>query len=162
MIVQNIRDTINKRVEQVHGVQRDRREGYDDDWEAVSAELESRISNQTSAQPVPQQVNRRNLALVAHQERRNPSPETDNWFDLSQTSVARELRLQDSDPPSPDDSRDPTVLPMADSVMSPSLSRRDSLSLGDSQEVEVAPMGIYHRKPDDDQRGDNGTVTEDN
>jgi len=162
MILKNIRETINKRVEQVHGVQRDRREGYDDDWEAVSAELESRISNQTSAQPVPQQVNRRNLALVAHQERRNPSPETDNWFDLSQTSVARELRLQDSDPPSPDDSRDPTVLPMADSVMSPSLSRRDSLSLGDSQEVEVAPMGIYHRKPDDDQRGDNGTVTEDN
>ena len=162
MIVQNIPDTINNRVEQVHGVQRDRHEGYDDDWEAVSAELESRISNQTSAQPVPQQVNRRNLALVAHQERRNPSPETDNWFDLSQTSVARELRLQDSDPPSPDDSRDPTVLPMADSVMSPSLSRRDSLSLGDSQEVEVAPMGIYHPKPDDDHRGDNGTVTEDN
>jgi hypothetical protein len=101
--VQNIRDTINKRVQQVHGVQRDCREGYDDDWEAISAELESRISNQTSAQPVPQQVNCWNLALVAHQERRNPSQETDNWFVLSQTSVARELRLQDSDPPSPDD-----------------------------------------------------------
>jgi hypothetical protein len=134
MILKNIRETINKRVEQVHGVQRDRREGYDDDWEAVSAELESRISNPASAQPSLRRPNPRNMAPEAHQERRNPSPETDNWFDLSQTSVARELRVQDSDPLSQQDSQDPTVGPKADSLTSPSLSRGVSLSLGDSQE----------------------------
>jgi hypothetical protein len=133
MILKNIRETINKRVEQVHGVQRDRREGYDDDWEAVSAELESRISNPASAQPLMQHPNPRNMAPVAHQERRNPSPETDNWFDLSQTSVARELRVQDSDPLSPDDTEDPTVGPTADSGMSHSQSRGVSLSLGDDR-----------------------------
>jgi hypothetical protein len=86
--LRNIRDKIKARVEQAHGVQEERVHAYDDDWEAVAAELESRVSNQTSAQPVPRRNERHNLALETNWECGNQSQETDTSFNYSQSSIA--------------------------------------------------------------------------
>jgi len=44
MILTNIRETIQEKMEKEHGIQEDRREGFTDDREAVAAELQSQMS----------------------------------------------------------------------------------------------------------------------
>jgi hypothetical protein len=159
--LRNIRDTIKARVEQAHGVQEERVHAYDDDWEAVAAELESRVSNQTSAQPVPRRNERHNLALETNWERGNQSQETDTSFNYSQSSIARTLGRLESDLAS-QDSGVLAVGPTPNSQMSPSLSLCLSLGLEESQEVEESAAWINDRQPDHDDCGPNGSVTSGN
>jgi len=44
MILKNIRETMNAKMEKDHAIQDDRREGFTDDWEAVAAEVQSQMS----------------------------------------------------------------------------------------------------------------------
>lgn len=147
-MLEDIRGTIKRRVEQVYGVREDRRQGYTDDWEAIIPELESRISNQTSLPPVRRQTEPRALSLEEDWEDPNQPQGTDTSFHFSQTSIARELGLLDSDPLSPSHSREWTVGPPGGRPMSPSQSSRLSLSLEESQESEVSLAAICHREQD--------------
>lgn len=140
-IVAYIRQTITDKVQQVHGVHQDRREGYDDDWDAVCAELETRRSGRTLRQPIRRSLTPANPQFVdrlGHRDGLNESQETDvtGISDFSQTSLGRAVALLDHNGPSLDRSREETV------GMSPTLSRRLSLSLPGSQEGQATPSGI--------------------
>jgi len=54
MILKNIRETIKAKMQQEHRVREDRREGFTDDWAAVAAEVQSKISSQGPTRATPQ------------------------------------------------------------------------------------------------------------
>jgi len=157
VILQKIRDTIQSRVDQVHGKRRDRRQGYNDDWEAVMADLEGSVSDQTSLPPVPQQTDPQ-ISLEEDWEHRNQSQETDTSLQCNQTSVVRDIGLLDSDPPSPSHSREWTVGLTSRHSMSASQSSRLSLSLEESQESGVSLAAVGHRERDVGDGGGNESV----
>jgi len=156
--VQSVRGAIKAKVEQAHGVQEERIQAYNDDWEAVAAELESRVANQTSAQTVPRRTEPHTLAVETNLELGNPSQETDTTFVYSQSSIARMLGRLDSDLGS-QDSGVLTVGPTPDSQMSPSLSLCLSLGLEESEEVEGVVSWINDCQPDYDDCGLNGSAS---
>lgn len=132
----------------MHGVQEERIQAYDDDWEAGAAELASRASEQTSTPIVPRRTERYTLAVESNLERENHSQETNTTFNYSQqSSIARHFGMLEAELAS-QDSGVLTVGPTPDIQKSPSLSR--CLSLGDeeSQEVEEVGAWVNDRQPD--------------
>jgi hypothetical protein len=90
-------------------VRQDRCEGYTDDWAAVAAELQSQTSSQTMQRPAPRSQtpgSRRIGALVGQQDSQNESLGTDVSLDFGQASAARLPSFLESDPQSPDGSRE--------------------------------------------------------
>jgi len=91
MILKNIRETIKANVQQEHWVREDRREGFTEDWAAVTAEVQSQISGQapTRASPRIQSQAPGNLgigALAAPLGNQFDSQETVTSCDFSLTA----------------------------------------------------------------------------
>jgi len=91
MIPKNIRETIKATRQQEHRVLEDHREGFTDDWAAVAAEVQSKISSRapTRATPRIHSLTPGNLgigALAALPGNHFDSPETGTSFDFTQTA----------------------------------------------------------------------------
>ena len=112
MILKNIRKTIKAKMEKKYGIQEDRREGFTDDWEAVAAEVQSKMSRRAPPRATPQiptrptpriqtrptsQIesqtpsNLRIGALAGAPDNRNDSQETVTYFDFTQVLATRLL-----------------------------------------------------------------------
>jgi len=53
MILKNICETIKAKMENEHGIQEDRREGFTDEWESVAAEVQSQMSRWAPRRATP-------------------------------------------------------------------------------------------------------------
>ena len=112
-----------------------------ENWAAVAAEQQSQPSSQATRRPahrIQTPSSRRIGTPVGQQESQNDSQDTDLSFDFRQTSAARLLRYIDSDPPSADGSQEVIGGVSLDRTVSPTPSRRLSLSL---DEIERAQEG---------------------
>jgi len=96
---------------------------------------------------------------VGQQDSQTDSQDTDLSFDFFQTSAARVLGYRDSSPPSADGSRDVTRELLLDRTVSPTSSRRLSLSLDG---IEPAQQDTSHSKRGNVEQGHNGSVGEGN
>jgi hypothetical protein len=144
IILEETRGTIKAKMEKAHGVREDRRQGFTDNWAAVAAELRGQTSSQTPGRLTPRSQTPGILqigALVGRQDSQNNSQETDLSLDFPETSAARLLSFLDSDPPSPNGSREVTVGRTVDSAMSPTLSQRLSLNFEDLEEAGAGTYG---------------------
>lgn len=138
MIIDHVRKTIKGKTEGRHGMQRDRREGYTDDWAAVEAELQRELSSET---PRQHQHDERGLASVdtgttgVVRRSRHPeeSQESDLSFDYPRSAAARVLAFLECDGASADGSQDVTVGGTVDNAGSFAQSSRLSLSLEDCE-----------------------------
>jgi len=181
IILDQIHGTIRTKMEKEHGVRQDRREGYTDDWAAVAAELQSQASSQTRRRPAHQSQTPGDWIVVAaelqsqpssqatqrpahrigtpvgQQDSQNDSQDTDLSFDFLQTSAARVLGFLDSSPPSTDGSREVTRELSLDRTVSPTPSRRLSLSLDG---IEPAQRETSDSERGDVEQGCNGSVGE--
>jgi len=92
---------------------------------------------------------------VGQQDSQNYSQDTDLSFDFLQTSAARVVGFLDSSPPSADGSREVTREPLLDRTVSPTPSRRLSLSL---DVIEPAEQETSDRERGDVEQGHNGSV----
>jgi len=98
MILKNIRETSKAKMQQEYGVREDRREGFTDDWAAVSAEVQNQISSEaaTCATLRIQSQTPGNLgigALAALSGKQFDSQETVTSFDFSQAAQLAPTRL---------------------------------------------------------------------
>jgi len=162
IILDKIRGTIRTKIEKEHGVRQARREGYTKDWAAVAAELQSQASSQTTQWPahrIQTPSSRRIGTLVGQQDRQNDSQDTDLSFDFLQTSAARVLGFLDSSPPSADGSWEVTRELPLDRTVSPTPSRRLSLSLDG---IEPAQQETSESEWEDVEQWRNGSIGEGN
>ena len=131
IIVDKTQGTIKAKVENVHGVQEDCREGFTDSWAAVAAEVQGQTSNQTLGRSTPRSQTRSSLRMgtvFGRQDSRTLTQETSLSSDFTQISDARVLSFLDSDPPSPNGLHEVSEGPPDDSAKSPTLSQCLSLS----------------------------------
>ena len=101
MFILNLRQKIAQRLEKQHNIWQERREGFADDNDAVYAELQCQLGNQTPGEPaLPRQtpVDAHVGGLGGLEDSQNQSQETETSLDLSQTSIDWELTFLDSDP----------------------------------------------------------------
>jgi len=181
IILDKIRGTIRAKMEKEHGVRKDRREGYTDDWAAVAAELQSQAFSRTTGRPAHQSQTPGDWVLVAtelqsqpssqatqrpahriqipssrrigtpvgQQDSQNDSQDTDLSFDFLQTAAAGVLGFLDSSPPRADGPREVTRELSLDRTVSPTPSRRLSLSLDGiepaQQETSDSQRGMWNR-----------------
>jgi len=132
------------------------------DWVVVAAELQSQPSSPATQRPAHQiqtPSSRRIGTPVGQEDSQNDSQDTDLSFAFLQTSAARVLGFVVSSPPSADGSREVTREPSLDRTVSPTPSRRLSLSLDGREPAQ--------QKTSDSERGDveqgrNGSVGEGN
>jgi len=96
---------------------------------------------------------------VGQNDSQNNSQDIDLSFDFLQTSAARVPRYLDSSPPSADGSREVTRELSLDRAVSPTISRRISLSL---DEIEPAQQETNDCERGDVKQGRNGSVGEGN
>jgi len=96
---------------------------------------------------------------VRQQDSQTDSQDTDLSFDFIQTSAARVLGFLDSSPPSADGSREVTREQPLDRTVSPTPSRRLSLSL---DRIEPAQQEPSDSEWGDVEQGRNGSVGEGN
>ena len=132
------------------------------DWVVVAAELQSQPSSQATQRPAHQiqtPSSRRIGTPVGQQDSQNDSQDTDLSFDFLQTSAARVLGFLDSSPPSADGSREVTRELSLDRTVSPTPSRRLSLSLDG---IEPAQQEASDSERGDVEQGRNGSVGEGN
>ena len=54
MILKNICETIKAKMEKEYGIQKDRGEGFTDDWEAVTAEVQNQMPSRAPPRVTPQ------------------------------------------------------------------------------------------------------------
>jgi len=102
------------------------------DWVVVATELQSQPSSQATQRPAHRihiSSSWRIGTPVGQQDTQNDSQDTDLSFDFLQTSAARVLGFLDSSPPSVAGSREVTRELSLDRTVSPTPSRRLSLSL---------------------------------
>lgn len=133
MILDHIREELDKKMRQEHGIQKDRVEGYDHDWDALRAELESRKSN-----PAPIQSSRGSHIVT-------DSPLIGRSGRLASLNLSQDTdftALLNSDPPAADfpDFLENVSSPIDSQELPEPLSTRDhtsrlSLSLEDSEEA---------------------------
>jgi hypothetical protein len=131
IIVDKTQGTIKAKVENVHGVREDRREGFTDNWAAVAAEVQGQTSNQTPGRSTRRSQTPGGLRIgtvFGRQDSQTLTQETSLSSDFTQISDARVLSFLDSDPPSPNGLREVSEGPPEDSAKSPTLSQRLSLS----------------------------------
>jgi len=132
------------------------------DWVVVAAELQSQPSSQATqrpAHPIQTPSSRRIGTPVGQEDSQNDSQDTDLSFVFLQTSAARVLGFVDSSPPSADGSREVTRELSLDRAVSPTPSRRLSLSLDG---IEPAQQETSDSEPGDVEQGRNGSVGEGN
>jgi len=131
-------------------------------WVVVAAELQSQPSSQATQRPahgIQTPSSRRIRTPVGQQDSQNDSQNTDLSFDFLQTSAARVLGFLDSSPPSADGSREVTRELSLDRTLSPTSSRRLSLSLDG---IEPAQQETSDSERGDVEQGRNGSVGEGN
>src|SRR5207237_7990801 len=131
IIVDKTQGTIKAKVENVHGVREDRREGFTDDWAAVAAELQGQTSNQTPGRSTPRSQTLGGLhigTVFGRQDSQTLTQETSLSPDFTQISDARVLSFLDSDPLSPNGLREVSEGPPEDGAKSPTLSKHLLLS----------------------------------
>jgi len=132
------------------------------DWFVVAAELQSQPSSQATQRPahrIQTPSSQRIGTPVAQQDSQNDSQDSDLSFDFLQTSAARVLGFLDSCPPSTDGSREVTRELWLDRTVSPTPSRRLSLSLDG---IEPAQQETSDSEGGDVEQGRNGSVGEGN
>jgi len=132
------------------------------DWVVVAAKLQSQPSSQATQRPAHQILtpSRRRIGTpVGQQDSQNHSQDTDLSFDFLQTSAARVLGFLDSSPPSADDSWEVTRELSLDRTLSPTPSRRLSLS---RDGIEPAQQETRDSEPGEVEHGRNGSVGEGN
>jgi len=132
------------------------------DWVVVATELQSQPSSQATQRPAHriQTPSSRRIGIpVGQQDSQNDSQNTDLSFDFLQTSAARVLGFVDSSPPSADGSREVTRELSLDRSVSPTPSRRLSLSIDG---IAPAQQETSERERGDVEQGRNGRVGEGN
>jgi len=132
------------------------------DWVVVAAELQSQPSSQATQRPAHRSETPSSWRIgipVGHQDCQNDSQDTDLSFDILQRSAARVLRLLDSSLPSADGSCEVTRELSLDRTVSPTPSRRLSLSLDG---IEPAQQETSDSERGDVEQGRNGSVGEGN
>jgi len=136
MFILNLRQKITQRLEKQHTIRRERREGFSDDNDAVYAELNRQLGNQTPGDPaLPRQmpIDTHVGSLGGLEDSQNRSQERETSRDLSQTSIDWELTFLDSD------RLNHGSLDNAGGAVDSEMSNRLSLSLEDSQSGEAGP-----------------------
>ena len=124
IIVDKTQGTIKAKVENVHGVREDRREGFTDNWAAVAAEVQGQTTNQT-----PERSTRRSQTpgglrigtVFGRQDSQTLTQERSLSSDFTQMSDARVLSFRHSDPPSLNGLRKVSEGPPEYSAKSPTL-----------------------------------------
>ena len=132
------------------------------DWVVVGAELQSQPSSQATQQPahrIETPSSRRIGTPVGQQDSQNHSQDTYLSFDFLQMSAARDLRYLDCSPPRADGSREVSRELSLDRTVSPTLSRRLSLSLDG---IDPAQQETCDSEWGDVEQGRNGSVGEGN
>jgi len=142
-------------MEREHGVQQDPREGFTDDWDAVVAELEGQSSTNLQRWTVPRGQTLNNLHLGPLPESQNSSQTAEASFEFGAASAAGLLRYLDSDPLSPDSSREETVELTLDATGSPTPSCQLSLSL---EILEPELEETVHSDPGTEEQGNGASV----
>jgi len=136
MFILNLRQKIAHRLEKQHRIRQERREGFSDDNDAVSADLKRQLGNQTPGDPsLPRQmpIDTHFGGLGVLEDRQNRSQETETSLDLSQTSIDSQLRFRDSD------GSNHRSLDNAVGAIDSQMSNPLSLSLEDSHSGEARP-----------------------
>jgi len=132
------------------------------DWVVVAAELQSQPSGQATQRPAHriQTPSSRHIGTpVGQQDSKNDSQDTDLSFDFLRTTAARVLGFLDSSPPRADGSREVTRELSLDRTVSPTPSRRLSLSLDGIEQAQQETSDI---EGGDVKQGRNGSVGEGN
>jgi hypothetical protein len=142
-------------MEREHGVRKDRREGFTDDWAAVAAELEGQSSTNLPRWTAPRSQTPNNLHLGPLPESQNSSQTAEASFDFGAAAAAGLLRYLDSDPLSPDSSPEETVGLTLDAAVSPTPSCQLSLSL---EILEPELEETVHSDPGTEEEGNGATV----
>ena len=125
IIVDKTQGTIKAKVENVHGVREDRREGFTDDWAGIAAELQGETSNQTPGWSTPRSQTPDGLRIgtvFGRPDSQTVTQETSLSSDFPQISDVRVHSFLDSDSPSPNGLREVSEGPPKDSGKSPTLS----------------------------------------
>ena len=152
LFILNLRQTISHRLENQHSVQKERRQGFTDDNDAVYVELQRQLSRPTQGQP----------SGGTPFDLRVQDPVAQNSQDLSQeTDTSKdfwESRFLDSDPAS---EHQQGVEPEGESgeTHDPDPPSRLSLSLEESQPREAAPGENMHSERDTEGRQDDPEAT---
>jgi len=136
MFILNLRQKIAQRLEKQHSIRQERREGFTDDNDAVYAELNGQLDNQTPGDPVlprQMQIDTHVGGLAGLEDSQNRSQERETSLDLSQTSIDWELTFLDSD------GSNHASLDNAGGAIDSQMSNRLSLSVVDSQSGEAGP-----------------------
>jgi len=132
------------------------------DWVVVATELQSQPSSQVTQWPAHRIQTPSSWRIgtpVGQQDSQNESQDTDVSFDFLQTSAARVIGFLDSSPPSADGSREVTRELSLDRTVSPTPSRRCSVSLDG---IEPAQQETSNSERGDVEEGRNGSVVEGN
>ena len=158
MILKNIRETIKAKVQQEHRVREDRREGFTDDWAAVTPEVQRQISSRAPTRATPQIGSQTpgNLgigALAAPPGNQFDLQEMVSSFDFSQTAT-RLLSFVDSDPPTPDGSQKVAMGLTLDNSVIPTTLQQLTLSIEDLESQEEAAV---YSEPSDMEQGQGGS-----
>ena len=125
IFVLNLQQKIPQRLEKQHSIRQERRECFEDDNDAVYAELKRQLGNQTPAEPAPgglTPIDTHIGSLGGFENSQNHSRETETSMDLRQTSIDwGELTFLDSEPDN------------SEGAIDSEMSNRLSLSLKESQ-----------------------------
>jgi len=100
MFILNLRQKIPQRLEKQHSILQEARDGFLNHNDAVYAELQHQLGNQTPGDPaLPRQmlIDTDVGRLGGLKDSQNLSQETETSLDVSQRSIDWELTFQDSD-----------------------------------------------------------------
>ena len=142
--MRNLRETITDKMQQKHQIQKERREGFADDHDAVHAELERQLSNRNPRRAAGREqtpIRTGTRRMEEHLDSQNASQASDRSFDFSQTAIGRALGMLDSDTVSIDGSQEMSLGQAPESATSPDQASRLSLSLDDTQERQTSAEG---------------------